>query len=254
MEYIIIGSSGGLGSFMASRLRNDGHNVNGIDIVDSETTSSVVDITKIDKFSEELDAIVGAAKSPVCAVMCALPANKGKYSTDLNDYLNQGDQLLTMPFNTLLVAAKVLRNHSLNISHTSDYSCMHHIINIGSVASSAIGFMLPPNYGAGKCAAHYLIKHLAQQLLPDGIICNTISPGIMARNSKSAEYIRECLNHLDTTLGFTNYSDVLALILNLTNGTLGSIKGHDFIVDNGLEHYSTFYALKMASDKYKDKG
>ena len=252
MQYIILGSAGGLGSYLFRSLKESEKMVFGIDIRKSDTTTIMLNVSEINKLGNAIEKIVSQASSPISVVMSAIQGDRIRYSKNISDYIGSGEDLLTVPFNSILTIASILQSYPREIAKGDNYSDCHHIINIGSTASSKITFSESPYYGAGKAASHYLIKYLSQQLLSFGIICNTISPALLARNSASNAFLRKHLDILNPDLDHTKYSDVFSLISSLSEGRLSGIRGHDFILDNGLDNYSPFHALQEAVKQIPD--
>jgi len=103
----------------------------------------------------------------------------------------------------------------------------------GSNAHANLG-----SYGPSKAAVIMLAKVLAQELGPDGIRVNTVSPGLVQTGMTAAVYAdphvaaeRASLVPLGRVAGPEDLADVIAFLLG---PDARYINGHDLVVDGGV--------------------
>jgi len=243
MIFIILGSSGGLGSYIVNTLRIEGKCTYGLDLVPSGTTTDVVDFANTDLLKSCLDSIVSSNIGPFCCVYAAIPSRRTRGKAKLIEYLQESNVMISLQFNTLLVLADTLVSYSDYQVGTDSSHCMSHIINIGSVLSTRVSFGESPVYGSAKAAAHELIRYLSVSLDSYNINCNSISPALMARNETSRNYLANKLAEAGKSACITSYKEVLSVIKAIANNDLSSMRGHNIILDHGLEHFEAFHMI-----------
>jgi glucose 1-dehydrogenase len=108
---------------------------------------------------------------------------------------------------------------------------------VASMSGSNAHANLGP-YGPSKAAVIMLAKVLAQELGPDGIRVNTISPGMVQTGMTAAVYAdqqvaaeRASLVPLGRVAGPEDMADVIAFLLG---PDARYINGHDLVVDGGV--------------------
>ncbi len=243
MLFIVFGSSGALGSFLIDSLNSNQLNTLGLDLNDSETTDYVIDFRNIENFSNLLEQIIRQTQEPICSIYCAIPSSRIRGECQLKEYIKSENNLIELHINSLLIISDTMEKYCISNFTGKDKDKSNHLINIGSVLSERVSLMESPIYSASKSAAHSLIKYLSVRLLSKKISCNTISPGLMARNVSSERYILEKLSKLNKNIGITPYSDILQTIEYIVNTNLNSFKGQNIILDNSLENLEAFYII-----------
>ena len=134
------------------------------------------------------------------------------------------------------------RKDGLCINHS-------HLISIGSVLSNRVTFMESPIYGASKAASNELIKYLSEKLKEENIICNTISPCLMARNNEVEITLKHYLSKLNKHTNITSYKDVLSTIKFISTSGQKSINGQNIILDDGNNNLHSMHIIKTCSDE-----
>ncbi len=111
------------------------------------------------------------------------------------------------------------------------------IVAVASMSGSNAHANLGP-YGPSKAAVIMLAKVLAQELGPDGIRVNTVSPGMVQTGMTRAVYAdqkvaaeRAALVPLGRVAGPEDMADVIAFLLG---PDARYINGHDLVVDGGV--------------------
>jgi glucose 1-dehydrogenase len=111
------------------------------------------------------------------------------------------------------------------------------IVAVASMSGSNAHANLGP-YGPSKAAVIMLAKVLAQELGPDGIRVNTVSPGMVQTGMTAAVYAdrhvaaeRAALVPLGRVAGPEDMADVIAFLLG---PDARYINGHDLVVDGGV--------------------
>ena len=111
------------------------------------------------------------------------------------------------------------------------------IVAVASMSGSNAHANLGP-YGPSKAAVIMLAKVLAQELGPDGIRVNTVSPGMVQTGMTAAVYAdqqvaaeRASLVPLGRVAGPEDMADVIAFLLGRD---ARYINGHDLVVDGGV--------------------
>mgnify|MGYP003956538335 CR=1 FL=1 len=243
MIFIILGSSGGLGSYIINTLRAEGKCIYGLDLMPSQTTTDVVDFANIENLKSCINSIVSSNVGPFCCVYAAIPSNRTRGQAKLLEYLQESNSMISLQFNTLLVLADALVSYSNSQADSNSNNCKSHLINIGSVLSTRVSFAESPVYGSAKAAAHELIRYLSVSLASYNINCNSISPALMARNETSRNYLVNKLAAAGKSACITSYKEVLSVIKAIANNDLSSMRGHNIILDHGLEHFEAFHMI-----------
>ena len=111
------------------------------------------------------------------------------------------------------------------------------IVAVASMSGSNAHANLGP-YGPSKAAVIMLAKVLAQELGPDGIRVNTVSPGMVQTGMTAAVYAdqqvaaeRAALVPLGRVAGPEDMADVIAFLLG---PDARYVNGHDLVVDGGV--------------------
>lgn len=240
--YIIIGSSGGLGSYMVSQLRNEGLTVFGLDILPSSYTDYVLP-TDDDEFCiQSISTILASHSGPVAIILSVASGNRLKGGSTLRDHLYRASDLLIEP-KLLLLAASCLQEYS------KKSTSVNHLINIGSVLSSVISLGESPLYASSKASSLSLARYLAVELHKNNIKVNTISPCLMARDEVSKNQIKSNLSKLGRDFNLTSYGDILSTIRFIVESGIKSLNGADIVLDDGLELLETYWSLFSSSDQ-----
>ena len=167
-------------------------------------------------------------------IYCAIPNNRIKGSNILENFIIKENNLITLQFNSLL-------SYCMCFGIYTRYTCRKKIqkifksnlISIGSVLSNKVSLVESPLYSASKAASLSLINYLSIKLRPKKIYCNTISPGLMARNEKSKNSWKIGSIGLKN-IGITNYEDIYQTINYISNTNLNSLRGKNIVLDDGL--------------------
>ena len=235
MKYFIVGSSGGLGSYLTKNLATTSHQTVGIDIRKGEHTSIIIDSSDSISVQEQIDNIVKNENRPICFIISIAQASRVRggekyllYANNLRKFLSDSEIFMRIC-------------HSIN--EYSSPSFRHHIVVIGSVLSDKISLTESPLYSSSKACLLQLAKYAAIDLMSK-VSINTISPALMARSLESKELLEKHLNHIDPNLEVTPYSDIVKTIKFLTLEGVNSLKGKNIILDYGLEDLEVFWATK----------
>jgi len=234
LNYIVVGSAGGLGSFLWSKFKKAGISVLGIDILDAPTVDYVLPLTQnVIAFSSAISILFDSHEGPWTIVISIAtrgrekPASYEFIHTNISEELSLNAELL----------AQTARCLSKVSNHYTEHS---HIINIGSVLSERFSSKESPIYGASKAAAKSLVRDLAAISLKDNICINSISPSLLFRNEISLEYLTKYLQKYSEHIQPTSYGDICKLIEFISLSGIKSLRGKDIILDFGLEDIESF--------------
>ena len=238
MNYIIIGSAGGLGSYLFNCFYNESSKVYGIDIVEGATVNTVLDLHSEDSFNMVLKTNFKDMDGP-CTIIVSV-ANRDRARSDESLSLLEEDlsqNLITNP-KFLIQSAKFLQSYAPQFSNES------HLINIGSVLSMRYSTAESPVYGASKAATKSLVRDLSVSLIKDNICVNSISPALLYRDSSSFAHLKNILDTHKSGCSPTSYQDIYLLIKFIAESGIKSLRGKDLILDYGLEDIEGFDLLR----------
>ena len=243
MLYLVFGSSGGLGSNLVKSFKKEKKNVKGLDICESAYTDYLIDFNDAKKLISLVKKICLPYEMPICCIYCAIPNNRIKGSNTLENYIIKENNLITLQFNSLLAIACALESiQDINAEKNSKIFKFN-LISIGSVLSNKISLVESPIYSASKAASLSLINYLSIKLRLKKIFCNTISPGLMARNEKSKKFLEDRLSRFEKNIGITNYEDIYQTINYISDSNLNSLRGKNIVLDDGLGGLEPFYII-----------
>jgi glucose 1-dehydrogenase len=111
------------------------------------------------------------------------------------------------------------------------------IVAVGSMSGSNAHANLGP-YGPSKAAVIMLARVLAQEMGPDGIRVNTVSPGMVRTGMTAAVYADERLGAERSALvplgRVATAEDIADVIAFLLGSDARYVTGHDLVVDGGV--------------------
>tara|TARA_A100001388_G_scaffold277138_1_gene267025 strand:+ start:1894 stop:2637 length:744 start_codon:yes stop_codon:yes gene_type:complete len=243
MLYLIFGSSGGLGSNLVKFFKKDKKNVKGLDISASAYTDYLIDFNDTKKLISLVKEICLPYEMAICCIYCAIPNNRIRGGDILENYIIKENNLITLQFNSLLAIACALESIQDMNAEKNSKIFKSNLISIGSVLSNKVSLVESPLYPASKAASLSLIKYLSLKLSKKQINCNTISPGLMARNEKSKKFLEDRLSRFKKNIGITNYEEIYQTIIYISNSNLNSLRGKNIVLDDGLGDLEPFYII-----------
>ena len=241
MNYIVVGSAGGLGTFLWCEFKKAGYRVFGIDVVDSPTVDSVLPPTQnVNAFSDAISILFNSQEGPWTIIISI--ATRGRRKTSSYEFTQDNiSEDLSLNSELLAQTARCLSKVSPHFTEPS------HIINIGSVLSERFSSKESPIYGASKAAARSLVRDLAAISLKDNICVNSISPSLLFRNDMSLEYLNKYIQKYSTHIEPTSYADIYRFIEFISLSGIKSLRGKDIILDFGLEDIEGFDIISTVS-------
>jgi len=235
VRFLVVGAAGGLGSFLSRKLRDCGHEVHGIDVIDGPTVDSVVPMTQsISCFCDIISDLFTRYKTPWSVIISIAVRGRSRSSTSYEIIHEDIQELICLNSLLMIKTAECLSRSSRSFDEES------HIINIGSVLSDKYSSKESPFYGASKAAAKSLVRDLAAISLKDNICINSISPALLFRNSLSLDYLKKHLNKYSSYISPTAYVDIYKLIEFISLSGIKSLRGKDIVLDYGLEDIEGF--------------
>jgi NAD(P)-dependent dehydrogenase (short-subunit alcohol dehydrogenase family) len=242
MNFIILGSAGGLGSFLLRYLRKNFYNSFGMDLVSSPEVDFKLDQNNSQSLRGALINCFSSCDGPWTVVISIAAPQRAKGISDCATIKHNIADF--MPVNSLILLDVIdcIQHFAQNASEES------HVINIGSVLSDRFSTAETPAYGASKAAVKSLIRDLSILHSSNNLCINSISPALLYRNDKSHEFIMERLSHYSLPLEATDYSDIAKLIVFLACSGIKSLRGKDIVLDYGLESVDGFDLLSSSYD------
>jgi len=242
LNYIVVGSAGGLGSFLWSEFKKAGYNVFGIDVLHAPTVDSIIPPTQnVIAFSTAISILFDSHEGPWTIVISIAMRNRSKCCS--YEFIQDNiSEVLSLNSELLAQTARCLSRVSTRFAEQS------HIINIGSVLCERFSSKESPIYGASKAAAKSLVRDLAAISLKDNICINSISPALLFRNEMSFEYLNKYLLKYSEYIQPTSYEDIYKLIKFISLSGVRSLRGKDIILDFGLEDIEGFDIMSRLND------
>ncbi len=248
MRVLVTGAASGIGRATCLRLARDGHTHG------TKTQVAAVDVASaaagLDSLAKDLVALgaealplhgdMGDPAAPARAVAAAIERFGGLDGLVSNAGINRPgrlvdydvadwDAMFAVNTRATWLLAKAAYP-ALKASHGA-------IVAVGSMSGSNAHANLGP-YGPSKAAVIMLAKVLAQELGPDGIRVNTVSPGMVRTGMTAAVYTDErvaaergALVPLGRVAGPEDMADVIAFLLG---PDARYVNGHDLVVDGGV--------------------
>ena len=235
MNFIIIGSGGGLGSYLYQNFLTANYKVFGLDIADGKcVTHKIIDSESL---PTQINNCLSTLNGPSSIIITIAPKERLKNHADCESTRIEILKHLNTTPRILLDSASCLSKISLNYHDSS------HIINIGSVLSERYSTTESPAYGASKAACRSLVRDLSLILSQKNIIVNSISPALLYRNEESLKFLLERLQKHPSKCKPTSYSDVYKLVHFICCSGIQSLRGQDIVLDHGLESIESFDLL-----------
>ena len=244
MNFLIVGSAGGLGSYLFRKLKDSSHCVYGIDVIkDPHVDFILPNSSDTNSYFELLSVLFSQTRSPWTVVITI--ANKGRSRLSSNYEFTSEDisSILSLNSHLLTLTAKALSATS------NDFVEQSHIINIGSFLSQFYTSKESPIYGASKAAAKSLVRDLSIIALKDNICVNSISPSLLFRNQASLDFLNKYLSFYSENIQPTAYIDIFKLIEFISLSGVKSLRGKDLVLDYGLEDLESFEIMSTVAGK-----
>ena len=235
MNFIIIGSGGGLGSYLYQNLLTADYKAIGLDISDGESVT--YKINDSDSLPTLITSCLSTFNGPTAIIVTIAPQKRLKKHSDCENTKDEILKHLSTTPKILLDAANCLSCTSQNFDDSS------HIINIGSILSERFSTNENPAYGASKAACKSLVRDLSLLLSHKNINVNSISPALLYRNKKSLDFLLERLQRHPSNCQPTSYSDIYKLVQFICCSGIQSLRGQDITLDHGLESIESFDLL-----------
>lgn len=240
MKYVIIGSSGGLGSFLYQELRTPSSSTIGVDICPSQTVDILLQ-PNFDHLLSDIQRFLNTSYDPVTFIFSVAQPDRLRSFTRPSDLALELETILVRPINLLLFIATFLQDYCPNARN------LCHLITIGSVLSDRFSRAETPLYGASKAAIRSLVRDLSISLMNYNVCVNTISPALLFRDQSSKNNLLKQLSTTGLPFRPTPYVDIANTIKFLTHGNLSSLRGQNIVLDYGLEHMESFDLLRNLS-------
>lgn len=237
--YFIIGSSGGLGSYLVNKLNEFGVTTFGFDITPSSTTNFIVSSDDIQSYSDTVNSVLSKCHGSVVFIITVAATQRLKGGLPLKDYICESN-LISTETQLLLVCASLLKVYA------EHHSSIHNIINIGSVLAHKTSLYESPLYSASKASTLSTVRYLAIDLLQSKVKVNTISPCLMARNSSTADLLNSNLSKTKKPFSLSSYEDVFKTVYFISEFGVNSLNGTEIVLDDGLESLESYWSLSQA--------
>lgn len=237
MMYVIVGSGGGLGSYLYNYFDSRGYRTVGLDILDSP----YVDILLNDDFSNldlELRNLLSSLSEPITFIYSIADPNRSRSFQNPIDLTYQLQVALVKPLSLFLSIASFLQHYSPKASS------LCHLISIGSVLSDRSSRAETPLYGATKAAINSLVRDLSIYLMKYNVSVNSISPALLYRDQASQNNLQSQLSCTGLPFEPTSYLDLAKTIQFISESCLKSLRGKNIILDHGLEDIESFDLLR----------
>jgi NAD(P)-dependent dehydrogenase (short-subunit alcohol dehydrogenase family) len=247
MRVLVTGAASGIGRATCLRLARDARakgqtaQIAAVDLEASPGLDSLVDeLRKHDAQAVPMHGDMGSTDAPARVVAGAVSRFGGLDGLVSNAGINRPgplmqyavadwDQMFAVNTRATWLLAKAA-HAALKASHGA-------IVAVGSMSGSNAHANLGP-YGPSKAAVIMLVQVLAQELGPDGIRVNTVSPGMVRTGMTAKVYAdqkiaaeRDALVPLGRVATPEDMADVVAFLLG---PDARYITGHDLVVDGGV--------------------
>ena len=237
MIYIIVGSGGGLGSYLYSYFESRSFQTIGLDISDSP----FVDLLLDEDFSNldlDLRKLLSSTSEPISFIYSIADPNRSRSFQNPIDLTYQLQAALVKPLSLFLSIASFLQHYSPKTSS------LCHLVSIGSVLSDRFSRAETPLYGATKAAINSLVRDLSIYLMEYNVSVNSISPALLYRDQESQSNLQSQLSCTRLPFQPTSYLDIAKTIQFISKNCVKSLRGKNIILDHGLEDVESFDLLR----------
>ncbi len=247
MRVLVTGAASGIGRATCLRLARDARargqaaKIAAVDFVPlRELDSLIADLGKLDAEALPLHADMGSADAPAQVVAEAVGRFGGLDGLVSNAGINRPGALLQYSVDDWdrVFAVNTRATWLLaKAAHPALKAARGAIVAVASMSGSNPHANLGA-YGPSKAALIMLVQVLAQELGPDGIRVNTLSPGMVRTGMTAKVYAdpriaaeRDALVPLGRVATPDDVADVIAFLLG---PDARYVNGHDLVVDGGV--------------------
>lgn len=247
MRVLVTGAASGIGRAACVRVARDGRArgrramVAAVDVGPSAALDALADeLRKLDAEVLPLHGDMGTADAPARVVAAAVERFGGLDGLVSNAGINRPGRLVDYAVEDWdrVFAVNVRATWLLaQAAHPALRAARGAVVAVGSMSGSHAHANLGA-YGPSKAAVIMLVRVLAQELGPDGIRVNAVSPGMVRTGMTARVYEdariaaeRDALVPLGRVATPEDIADVIAFLLG---PDARYVNGHDLVVDGGV--------------------
>lgn len=246
LRFLVIGVSGFLGSFLASRLQQNGHEILGVDLVPPKEADSLLDFERVDlrnvaSVVPQVTDLVSRNAHLDCLLFLASVRPENYFASTISYNLETWQAVFDVNVTAFLSSCQAAfpalcksKNASI-ISFASIYGLRGpkpYIYGKDSIlVDEGIQINTPLSYSATKSALVGMTRHLAIEWAQYGIRVNALAPGGVI-NNQSTEFIKK-YESVTPAGRMGNPQDLLAPIEFLAHPSSSYITGVTLPVDGG---------------------
>jgi NAD(P)-dependent dehydrogenase (short-subunit alcohol dehydrogenase family) len=238
---IVTGASRGIGAAIATRLADDGFTVVVNYTADAEGAEAVVsgirgsggrawairaDVASPDDV-DDLFARVGRELGPLTALV-----NNAGVVGQFARVEEQGSDVLTRLMQVNVTGPMLCCKYAIKMMSKTHGGRGGSIVNVASVAARTGGLTGLVPYAASKGALVTLSRGLSNEVAPEGIRVNSVSPGVVATELASTVEAKEAA--ADSPMGRMGQPDEVAAAVSwLVSAEASFVTGSDLVVSGG---------------------